>query len=222
MRFIMSALAVSSLIGAALPVADPLARQLIADSHAVTETSFGFERTTRAEATDGKESEKEVEVDRFDPAANPRYRLISVDNKLPKSNKFKEYAKAIEGKPVPNYGRVALLLAVAHRTDATHFHVDDVPKEVLPGQGGMMARHLKADLTVDTSGAKPFVAETRMFAPAPFRMMLIAKVDRFEVVNRYHPGPDGRPRIVSQDVTISGSGPGMSGTQITHAVFRPL
>lgn len=207
---------------AAAPAPDPLARQLLADSRAINEKSFGFERVEHLAANDGSKRETEVDVDRYDPAAKPSLTLVSVDGKPPTPKTSHDYWKNNAGKPVPNYGRVALLLAAARRVDATHYHVDQVPKSVLPGGGGMMARHLAADLTVDTSGARPFVSQTRLFAPEPFRMMLIAKVDKFEVINRYRPGADGRPRIVEQDFVLVGSGPGMSGTQITHATFRPL
>jgi len=211
-----------AIAAAPAPTTDPLTARLLAESRSITETSFGWERVSRAEGTDGRKVETEVDVDRYDPTATPRYRLLTVDGKPPKADKLREYVKAIEKKPAPNYGRVAILLVAARRVDATHYHVDELPKGIITGQGAMMAKHLVADLIVDTSGSKPFVSETRMFAPTPFRMMLIAKVDKFEVLNRYRPGPDGRPRIVEQDVTIAGSWPGQSGTQITRATFRPL
>lgn len=216
------AILASVALAAAAPAPDPVARQLLTDSRAVTETSFGFERVEHLETDDGRKHETEVDVDRYDPAAKPRLTLVSVDGKPPTEKTSRDYWRNNEGRPVPNYGRVALLLAAARRIDATHYHVDTVPKSVLPGRNGMMARHLVADLLVDTSGARPFVAETRLFAPEPFRIMLIAKVDKFEVVNRYRLSPDGRPRIVEQDTVISGSGPGMSGLQKTKATFRPL
>ena len=223
MRALLPAVALLAVAAAPAPVADPLAQRLIADSRAVTETSFGFERTTRGEGRDGSKVEKEVEIDRYDPTATPRWSLVSVDGRPPGKGKVREYMKQIGSKPAPNYGRVALLLAGARRTDATHFRLDRLPDGFLSGQGsGMMASHLVAELTVDTSGVKPFVSESHVFAPEPFRIMLIAKVDRFDALSRYRPGADGRPRIVAQDVTIAGSGPGMSGTQITHATFRPL
>ncbi len=221
MRLPFAAVALFAFVAAA-PAPDPLARQLLADSRAITEKSFGFERVEHLEASDGHKRETEVDVDRYDPAAKPSLTLVSVDGKPPTPKTSHDYWKNNEGRPVPNYGRVALLLAAARRVDATHYHVDEVPKTVMPGRGGMMARHLAADLTVDSSGARPFVSQTRLFAPEPFRMMLVAKIEKFEVINRYKPGADGRPRIVEQDFVLVGSGPGMSGTQITHATFRPL
>ena len=84
---------------------------------------------------------------------------------------------------VPGYARVQTLLAAAHRVDATHYHLDRLPKGFLPRD--MLAEHLVADLTIDASGARPFVREARFYATAPFRMFILSKIDKFDATNHY-------------------------------------
>lgn len=213
MRATLPALALLFLTTAATAAPDPALRELIRDAKA--SKPVAFERTQRVD-DNGKAT---TYIDRYDPALTNPWKLVSVDGRAPKAQEIEDWKKSVKN-GVPGYARVQTLLAAAHRVDATHYHLDRLPKGFLPRD--MLAEHLVADLTIDASGARPFVREARFYATAPFRMFIVAKIDKFDATNRYAEGPDGAPRIVAQDTLIAGSGPGMSGTQAKHATFAPL
>ncbi len=212
MRLRLPAVALLAAVAAA-PAPDPLLKQLLADAKAARPVSF--ERTMRLE-NNGKPS---TVVDRYDPASLVPWTLVSFDGRAPKEDERAEWRKSVKN-GVPAYGRLAALIGAAQRVDATHYHVAPLPKGFLQRDG--FADRLVADLIVDTTAARPYVREAHFYATAPFRMFVVAKIDKFDATNRYAPGPDGAPRIVAQDTLIAGSGPGMSGTQIKRATFRPL
>ena len=213
MRHVISALALLSAVAAA-PAPDPVLRQLVADAKA--DKPVAFERTQRVEDT-GKKAI--VYVDRYNPALADPWKLVSVDGRAPKSDEMGDWRKTLRN-GVPSYGRVALLLGGAARVDANHYHIAHLPKGFVPRDS--FGEHLLADVVVDTSTSRPFVREARFYAAGPFRMFIIAKIEKFDATNHYAPGPDGVMRIVAQDTVLSGSGPGMSGTEIKHVTFTPI
>ena len=199
-------------LSAAAPAPDPLLQGIAAEAKAAKPVAF--ERTERTE--DGTATH--VYVDRYDPARAVPWTLVSVDGRAPKPDDTAAWRKTTRN-GVPGYHRLAGLLAAAQRVDATHYRVQPLPKGFISPSA--LGEHMLADLTVDTAAAKPFVSEVAFRAPAPFRLFVVAKVDRFEAANRYVRGADGVVRIVAQDTLISGSGPGMSGTQVKKATFTP-
>lgn len=192
---------------------DPLQRQLIADAKATKPVAF--ERTLRQELA-GKSV---VYVDRYDPARTQPWALVSIDGRAPKPDEMGAWRTTIRN-GVPAYARVAILLGAAEKVDDTHYRVAKMPKGFMSRDG--FADHLSAQLTIDTSAPKPFVREVHFYAAQPFRMFMVVKVDKFDAINRYGPDAGGIPRIVAQDTTIVGSGPGISGAQATHLTFKPL
>lgn len=222
MKRLVIAVACAALLAAA-PAPDPLLARIVADAATITEASFGFERTTRLEAG-GKST---VRVERFRPAATPRWTLASVDGRAPTADEARDYARAADKQPVPNYGRLgAMLRDGAERATAadgnTVYRVTRLPKGSIAANGASMAKHLVGEATIARAGDRPFVAQMRVFAPKPFRMRMVAKVDRFEAVTRYAPGADGRIRVVSQAVTTVGSMLGQSGTMVSRATYAPI
>lgn len=211
------------LLGAA-PAADPLLARIVADAGRVSESSFAFERSTRIEA-DGKASAR---IERFQPAATPRWTLVSLDGAAPDAKASQRYAREATGQPVPNYGRLGAMLASgAERMPPgeggeARYRVARLPEGSLPGNGAAMARHLTAEVTIAAGDGRPYVRQARIYAAQPFRMMLIAKVDKFEALTRYAPGADGRVRVLSQDSDVTGKIPGRAGTIRTRATYRPI
>jgi len=214
MRTLLPALAVLAATTAAAPAPDPLLRQLLADAKAARPVAF--ERTQRIE-DDGKPVA--TLVDRYDPALAEPWKLVSVDGRAPKPGELADWRRSIKN-AVPGYARIAALIGSAQRVDATHYRVAPLPKGFMARDA--LADHLVAEVTIDTSAARPYVREAHFYAREPFRMFVVVKIDKFDGLNRYAPGPGGAPEIVAQDILIAGSGPGMSGTQIKRAMFRPL
>lgn len=211
-------------LAAAAPADDPTLARIVADAARVSETSFAFERTLRAEAP----GEAGVRVERFRPDATPRWTLVSIDGKSPAPKAAGAYAKDAAKQPVPSYHRVGLVLRdgaerIQDADGKVRYRVARVPDGVWTGNNAGMAKHLAAEATIAFAGERPYVAQMRFYAPRPFRMRMVAKVDRFEATTRYAPaGSDARPRIVAQDTVMAGSMLGRAGTITTRATFKPI
>lgn len=224
-----AALAAPLVIAAAsAPDAATLQRTLLAQAQATP--PLPFERTLRTVASrqEGEQAWR-VRVDRYDPAkpAPQRWQLLSVDAKPPTSEAQRDYAGEAASGVVPGYHRLALLLAapatiVPQANGGTVLRIDRLPPAFLAGNGARMADHLRAELTVASGPKGPYVSRARVYAPEPFRMMLVAKINRFEAVTSYAPDRLGRPRIVEQVMDLEGRIPGRSGTQRTVATFSEL
>jgi hypothetical protein len=207
---------------AAAPVADPLLQKLIAGAKAVPASSIRFERVSK---NSGREKdgpvETEVRVDRWDGRQMTR---ISINGRPATADEVEKARKASSS--VPGYHRVAEFLAGGARRTAEApgqltYHLDRLPKGSI-AMGGDRSDKFAGDVTVDTSGAQPFVSRMHFYAPKPFSIMFVAKVDRFDVVNDYRLGPDGRPMLVRQVQSISGAQFGKVGETRTESTFTPL
>lgn len=192
---------------AAAPAPDPQLQRIVADARTVDEASFGFERTT--DVTLG--GKHQVRIDRYDPRAAQRWTLLAINGKPPSPDELKDYAQASRQTRAPNYGRVGLILSGgAARLAPDRYRVQPLPAKALDGRMAMFASHLTWEARVAGPPERPYVIETRAYAPEPFRAKLVAKVDAFEAVTRYAPGADGRPRVREQVVKVRGSALGRS------------
>ncbi|MFZ4688629.1 MAG: hypothetical protein ACOYLS_05280 [Polymorphobacter sp.] len=208
----------------AAPPADPLLQKIIAGARAVSPASIRYERTTRSTAREaGGGSESHVRVDRWDGKQMTR---ISVDGKPAAAEEVEKARKASAGRPVAGYHRVADFLAVgARRVGETGgmvtYRVDKLPKGSVD-LGGDKSDKFVGEAIVDTTAAVPFVSRMRFFLPKPLSIMFIAKVEKFEVVNDYRIGADGRPAQVHQVQTMSGSQFGKTGETRSESTYTPL
>lgn len=208
---------------AAAPLADPLQMRLVADAAALGPATLGFERSVRVTASDGTSSKVETRVDRWDGRG---WTLLSIDGKPADTAAAAKDAKARAGKPVPGYYRLAAFFGIpATRTTdasgATILRLAALP----PGSidiAGDRSDQFAAEATVDTSGPKPWVRRLHAYARAPFRIMIVGRIDRFDLVNDYALDAGGHPVLVRQVQDYAGSGPGQSGSVRTETVYRGL
>ncbi len=207
---------------AATTAADPLLQKLIAGARAVPASSIRFERVSKSS---GREKdgpvETEVRVDRWDGRQMTR---ISINGRPATAEEVEKARKASTS--IAGYHRIAEYLAAGARRGAdtpgqTTYHLDRLPKGTI-AMGGDRSDKFVGDVTVDTSGAQPFVSRMHFFAPKPFSIMFVAKVDRFDVVNDYRLGPDGRPMLVRQVQSISGAQFGKVGETRTESSYTLL
>lgn len=203
LRALLLAFAALLLVAARPPAAsgyDDLLKQLHAESKRVNEMTFGFERVTEA-IQDGKRT---LRVDRYDPNAASKWTLVSIDGRPPTRDEVHKYEKGLVDWKVPNYGRVAELIehTKPSRVAPDRYRLDDLPPEILDKRARIFASHVSTELKVGGTPAQPYVTESQVFAPKPFRVMVVAKIDKFIAISRYAPGPDGRPRIRSQEVDL--------------------
>lgn len=212
--------------------ADAVLDRLVADARAVGPEDFAWTRTTRAEQrSGGGEVKTSTRVERFDPSrpAGQRWTLVSVDGKPPSPDAAKDFAKATEDAMVPSYGRVAGYLGGGAQKAAgaggrTMYRVAKLPKRSFMMNNSDLSAHARAEATV-AEGARPFVERLDLVTTKPFRMMLVAKVERLEATTRYKLMPDGRPVIAEQVSEMRGSMMGKSGsmrTVMTYSDHRPV
>jgi hypothetical protein len=218
MRILLAAAAIA--LVAAAPAADPLQSKLIADAKLFPPSTLSFTRNvTMTQTGDGK-TEKSVRVDRWD---GKQWTLVSVDGKPPSADEAAKFRKETAGRPVPGYYRLAgYLNAPASRgTDAQGNTVLKIAK--LPSgsvdMAGDRSDKFGGEAVVATAGPTTYVKQLRVSAREPFRLMVVAKIDRFDIVNDYALGKAGRPVVVRSVQEYAGSRPGESGTVRNEVVY---
>jgi len=202
---------------------DPLRDRLITDARALAPATMSFDRATSITKTSGASSETDRRVDHWSGKA---WTLLSVDGKPPAADVIASYAKQANTAIVPGYYRLGLFLSgtATKSTDAQGrivYRIDPLPAGSV-NVGGDVSNKVAADATVDAGSGTPFVTHLRLFARAPFRVMLIAKIDSLETATDYSRGPDGHPVLVRSVNTVTGSQFGTGGTQRTEIAITNL
>lgn len=203
--------------------ADPLLDRL--RSEAARAEATGFERTTREEKQTSKGPVLEVRVDRFDPAS-PRGRqwtLVSVDGRAPTVRDRAEHAKLVSSFPVPGFYRLSAILAGEpdRSTDArgrTLYRWTSLPAGSMPTPGPDISARMAAEALVEKLAGRLVIRSVRLFAPKPFKVMSVAKVNRFDQLNIYDQGRDGELVLISQASETDISAPFGKGVQQSSRV----
>ena len=206
------ALAAAALLGAA--PGDPLLARLIAGANALPPATLNFERTAASSQTSDGKVERHDQVDRWDGRG---WTVLSIDGKPPVPRAAADAIKASDQSGVPGYYRLATFLAAgpiraAEGPGTVTYRLAQLPPGGVTVKGAAPEK-FSAELSVDTSGPVPFVRHARYFAPAPMRIMMVAKLDRFEATADYKLNAAGRPELTRQTVDIAGSLFGRAGTQ---------
>jgi hypothetical protein len=82
---------------------------------------------------------------------------------------------------------------------------------------------MAAEAVVEKVGNRPVVRSVRLFAPKPFPVMSVAKVNVFDLQNYYSEAEGGVPVLVSQAGETDISAPfGQGVRQTSQTKFRPL
>ena len=199
------------LLGAA--PADPLLARLLAGASG-SAANLDFERTSVQAQTSGGKTERRTVVERWDGRA---WTVLGIDGRPPTAKAAAQIVKASSAAPVPGYYRLGLLLGSgAVRGQGPRGEVVYRLAELPPGgvaMKGAPPEKFSAEFLVDDSGTVPIVRHARYYAPAPMRVMMVAKLDRFEATSDFRFGARGRPELVRQNVDLAGTLFGRSGTQ---------
>jgi len=203
------------LLGAA--PADPLLGRLLAGTSEVQPPTLNFERSTVASETSGGKTERHTRVDRWDGRA---WTLAGIDDRAPTAKEAASAAKEAVAAGVPGYYRLAPYVRAAPpravEGNTVVYRLARLPPGAVTIKGANPDK-FSAELFFDASGPVPFVRRARYYAPASFRMLMVARVDRFEAVNDYRLGKGGKPELTRQTIDIAGSLFGRDGTQ--HSEF---
>ena len=129
--------------------------------------------------------------------------------------------------PVPAYARLAKWFGGAAVRTGTQprsatYRFASLPVDTIKMGSHDASADTVAEVTVDTTHARPYVAHIRFISTAPFRVMLVAKVDRFVIDSTYATIADGRVFASGTDSNFTGSMLGKSGAQITRKRFTDI
>lgn len=205
--------------------ADALQDRVVAAARQVPPTGFAFTQTTRAEQTG---SAAKLFVSRYDPAqpVGRRWTLVSIDGAAPTPKQVASAAKRSKDQTPASYADLAKWFGSA----ATR--VAETPTSVtyrfarLPAGTVKIASHdasadTVADAVVDTSGRVPVVTRIRYVSTTPFRMALVAKVERYVFTSSFRL-LDGVPVPATTEGEMKGSLLGKSGAIVTRTSYSDM
>lgn len=218
-----NAVLVVALFGAPA-MADPLQDQVLAAMRRVDTSGVGFTATTRVGRTG--EAGHQI-VTRYDPraAAAMRWSVVSYDGHPPTAKQRAEVLKAANRGPLPAYSRLARwfgapAMRVAQGAGSVTYRWARLPAGALKIGSHDASADTVAEAVVDTSGSAPFVRQVRLSSTTAFRMMLVAKVERYVFSSSYALLPDGRPFPSGNDADIAGAMMGKAGTLTTRVRYE--
>lgn len=191
--------------------------RVLAEARAITPATLAYDRTVNFTQAGGGEKATQTRVDRWDGRG---WTLLSLDGKPPSADDVAKHRKAATAAPVPGYHRLTMLNGATATTDAqgrTVLRLATLPRGSVTTSGKDVSEHFTAEAIV-AAGPRPYVQQLRSTARAPFRVMLVAKIESFVTVSDYR--LDGNtPRLVKQVAEIRGSMMGKAGTQRVETIF---
>jgi hypothetical protein len=223
MRLLIAFLALTVLTGAA-PPPDPLLDKVIAGARAIVPSATTFERTVRTTSQDENGvAETRTRVDRWD---GRQLTPVSIDGKPATAAQIAEIQKASAGRPIPGYHRLAEFLKngavrINDPQGRIVYRINGLPKGSV-NIGKDISADLVGEAIVDTSSSQPYVSRLRVYLPKPLSFFMVAKLDAFELVNDYRPGPGGKPALAKGLQTMSGAQFGKAGSTRTESNYNSL
>jgi hypothetical protein len=221
-------MALTTLAQPAVAQTDPALARMLAD--AAKAPMVPFERTIRAERLGNKETNGTTRVDRFNPRApaGRQWTLVSIDGRPPTSKETAEYVKEQADAIVPGFHRLPKMLGgpATRHTDSqgrTVFRWKSLLEGAIVTPGGDISKNLLAEALIEDVDGKPQLSTMRVYAAGPFTLRGPAKMNAFDSISRYQPGPGGVPFLVAQTQSADVKAPfGFGGKRRTQISFRPL
>lgn len=205
-----------------LASADALQQQVLAGAKAANAKEFTFVQTMRFERTGVAATER---VSRYDPRGGAKpWTLLKVDSKPPTAKALEQDSKRASRVPPPSYVRVAEWFGapatrIATTPTSVTYRFASLPKGTVKMGSYDGSANTSVEAVVNTAGKIPFVERARFTSIAPFRMFVVAKIERFSANSSYRLLPDGRPVPASVTTEFSGSMMGKSGSMTTRASY---
>lgn len=212
------------LLGIATPaIADPLQDQVLSAIRRTDTTDIAFTATTTIERTGAATQEI---VTRYDPrgAAGQRWTLVRIGGHAPTPKETKQVLKAANGTPIPAYARLAQWFGgtatrIAQTPGSVTYRFARLPAGVLKLGSHDASADTVADAVVNTAAKTPYVERVHFTSATPFRMMVVARIDRYDFTATYAPLGDGRSFPTGNGGDMAGSLLGKAGTIRTHTRY---
>ena len=216
------AVSVMALTAPQVSRADALQQQVTAAAKAVTAGDFAFTQINRFERT-GTPAKQFVQ--RYDPRRGASaWTLVKIDDRAPTAKEAADSAKRSAKAQVPTYARVAEWFGapatrVATTPTTVTYRFASLPKGVVKMGSHDASANTSVEAVVNTAGKTPYVERARFSSNTPFRMFVVAKVERFTFNSTYRLLPDGRPVNEAVATEFAGSFMGNAQTMKTRTVY---
>ena len=218
LRLPLAGALLAAILSFGLPaIAGTLQNSLIAQAEAVDEHAYAFTRTLRAE----DETDTKIIVERFDPRVrtNGGWTLVSIDGREPNGKEREEASKRYAAAHVPGYPRIVEWVGQPATETAEGLSYASFAKDTFEVGPADVSRKMAGVARLARHGDRVWVDQARFHLTKPMRIMLVAKLDRMEIVTDYRLLPGGDPVIARQVFDMRGSIPGRSGTQRTVMTY---
>lgn len=211
--------------------ADALKQRILAQAQSMSADDYAFTRTVRTDAIAGGNTERTVNVEKYDPTkpAAARWTLVSVNGAAPSAEALKKFQKEAPKRRIPGYHRLAKYVGTKATTvrdeqGRTVLRYSSLPKDSVIVMDSDVSHNAVADVVVNDGNGERFAEQVRL-SVKPMRLKLVMKLNSMESTVRYRLGPEGKPLLVEQTSTMSGSGLGQQGemrTVASYADYRPV
>jgi hypothetical protein len=201
-----------------------LLQQLVAGARAITPATIAYERSLRITSQEaGGAVETKTRTDRWD---GKQLTPLTIDGHPATAAEIAEIQKQAASRPVAGYHRIAEYLKggavrVSDPQGRIVYRINGLPKGSVD-IGKDISANLVGEAIVDASGPQPYVSKLRLYLPKPLSFFMVAKLDAFELVNEYRPGPGGKPALAKGMQSMAGTQFGKTGTSRTEASYTIL
>lgn len=202
--------------------ADTLQQQVLAGARTITAADFSFTQANRFERTGVPATQI---VQRYDPRRGASaWTLVKIDDRAPTAKQVADAAKRSAKAQVPTYARIAEWFGapatrVATTPTSVTYRFATLPKGTIKMGSHDASANTSVEAVVNTAGRIPFVERARFTSNAPFRMFMVAKVERFVITATHRLLGDGRPVLDATATEFGGSLMGKAQTLKTRTSY---
>ncbi len=182
--------------------ADPLFDTVMTQVRADQSGLWSMIRTSYDFNADGSvKSKKQAQFDAT-RQENEHWTLTSVDGHAPDEKGIKAFRTLFRDNPFPpTYGSIANFInsdpeRMSEAGGLVKYHIKTLPARTTLIRGHDLSEYLSGEITVDQSGAHPYIKELRIYAATAFKPIIGVKVDHLERVMHYGLTAQGQPVMI--------------------------
>jgi hypothetical protein len=152
---------------------------------------------------------------------------VKIEERAPPAKEAAAIAKRAGGGDVPSYAGLAKWFGgpaarVAASAKSATYRFVGLPAGTIKIASHDASADTVAEAVVNSGGMAPFVERVRITINAPFRIMLVAKIENMTATTSFRLMPDGRPVIAESTTNLNGSMLGKSGAFKSRSVYTDI